>query len=331
MSLLADLLSRIKQPQAKRDIPPNLKNIVQSSSNKSSAKRKIVVLSIILVVFVLAGIAALFFVKQLEQSSGSSITITEQDHTPEPVAPEAVKVEKPAVKAVQTGQTQKTDSISVSQGRVTPTEKIEKEADTNTASSVPSVQEKLSKQRDLHLYSAREYELKSAYSQALAEYKKALEADSNNFSIMTSIAFVYLKLGNNYASISHSEKALEINSEYVPALTNMGIALAKQEQLKEAENYFLSALALEPENRNVLLNFAILLEKQGKNESSADYYKRLIGLGNIEGMFGLARIYERQGEIDKAMQVYKNASSHESIDEQTKTRIRQKIIRLTNN
>ena len=118
MSLLADLLSRIKEPQAKREIPPNLKNIVQSSSNKSSAKRKIVVLSIILVVFVLAGVAALFFVKHLEQSSGSRIAINEQDRTPEPVAPEALKVEKPEVKTVRTVQTQKPDSSSVSRAEL---------------------------------------------------------------------------------------------------------------------------------------------------------------------------------------------------------------------
>ena len=41
MSLLADLLSKIKQPQTKRDVPPNLINIVQGSARKSADRRRI--------------------------------------------------------------------------------------------------------------------------------------------------------------------------------------------------------------------------------------------------------------------------------------------------
>ena len=148
---------------------------------------------------------------------------------------------------------------------------------------------------------------------------------------MNSISFVYLQLGLHDASISHSQKALGINNEYVPALTNMGIALAKQDQLKKAEQYFQSALVLEPENRNVLLNLAILFEKQETYEDAAEYYRRLMGLGSIEGMLGRARIYEKQGKVDEAMQIYKNAFSLESIDKKTRSRIRQRIMLLMNN
>lgn len=360
MSLLADLLSRIKQPQPKREIPPNLKNIVQSSSNKSSNKRKIVLLAIILAVFVFAGVGALLFVKKLEQSSGSSIALTSPPISPEPVARESVKTGQPEIKASQAVQPEKASrpELSVKKSFSKPLRPAQKPDDTGravvqdvasenersvekqpessheiskeTAKLPVREEEKRSKQRDLYLYLAREHELKSAHREALADYKKALETDSNNISIMNSIAFMYLQLGLHDASISHSQKALDIDNEYVPALTNMGIALAKLEEFTESENYFRSALTLEPENRNVLLNLAILLEKQGRNKSSADYYKRLTGLGDIEGMFGLARIYERQGEIEKATQVYRNASSHESLDEKTRNRIRQNIMRLIN-
>jgi hypothetical protein len=376
MSLLADLLSRIKHPQTKGEVPPNLKSIVQSSSLKSSAKKKIIILSVILAVFVLAGVGALFFVKQLEQSSVTSMVDSQ-----EPVVRENVKTGKPAINTVQTGQTQKAADSSISKvekepvtqitknhatpdvkaaksfskpprtvqafrqparigvpaagawGKRTVEKQIHEEAEPSKETQIPAVQEaeKSIKIRDLQLYSAREHELKADYAKALADYKKALKADSNNISIMNSIAYAYLQLGINDASISHSQKALAINAEYVPALTNMGIALAKQEQLKEAEGYFLSALNLEPENQNVLLNLAILFEKQGKHGPSADYYKRLMGFGNIEGMFGLARIYERQGEIDQAIELYENAYAHEGIDEKNRIKVRQKLIRLMNN
>ena len=128
-----------------------------------------------------------------------------------------------------------------------------------------------------------------------------------------------------------SSKPPRLANEYVPALTNMGIALAKQDQLKEAEQYFQSALVLEPEKRNVLLNLAILFEKQKTYEDAADYYTRLMGLGSIDGMLGRARIYEKQGEVREAMKIYKNAFSLESIDEKTRSRIRQRISRLKNN
>ncbi len=381
MSLLADLLARIKQPQAKREIPPNLKDIVQSSSNKSSSKRKMVILSSILILFVVTGIAALLFVKQLEQSSDSSIAGPSTAGSPEPVIREVVRSVKPEIKTAQTGQPKKEDKINLPKGgdllpetgkvnketasedtkksfskspRVVPPpfvraarpgapasgawgkgsadKKSEKSEEPPVKTNIQSAPKKAngSKTRDFHLYSARSHELNADYVKALADYKKALKADSENITIINSIAYVYLQLGIHDASISYSQKAIDINEEYVPALTNMGIALAKQNRPQEAEEYFRSALSVEPENPNVLLNLALLLEKQETYESAADYYGRLKRLGNIKGMFGLARIYERLGDTDRAVEHYKSIYVHDGIDEKTKIKVRQRIMQLKN-
>ncbi len=388
MSLLADLLSKIKQPQAKREVPPNLKNIVQSSSNKSSAKRKIILLSVILVVFVLAGIATLLFVDHIEQPSENSMEPASQAGRPAPVLQQAVQTAKNEVKTLQSGQTQKESDDSLSNAAVSPKDssaaglktdgKIVKKAEAPAPGSytwkptskvaqiahalrrgqpspgawgkgtaqkqnetdqavedtvktqAPSTQkeEKNTRQRDLHLYSARDNELRKDYSRALADYQRALEADNENISIMNSIAYIYLHLDIIDSSISHSQKALDINNEYVPALINMGIALAKQDKQREAESYFRSALGIDPDNQNVLLNLAVLFETQGMYEPSENYYGRLTKFGNIEGALGLARIYEKQGETDKAVQLYTKVYSNESIDEKTKNKVRQRIMRL---
>lgn len=81
MSMLADLLSKVQQPKLKREVAPNLKNIVTASAGLSAHKKKIIILSAIFIVSAMSGI---FFVQYLKSLSGPDIIIT-------PVSPDAVK------------------------------------------------------------------------------------------------------------------------------------------------------------------------------------------------------------------------------------------------
>jgi tetratricopeptide (TPR) repeat protein len=59
--------------------------------------------------------------------------------------------------------------------------------------SIPQNENIHSSQRDAYLYSALKHEIKRDYSRALADYKKALEIDKNNFKIMNNIAYIYFQ------------------------------------------------------------------------------------------------------------------------------------------
>ncbi|MBI4838796.1 MAG: hypothetical protein HY806_06570, partial [Nitrospirae bacterium] len=62
MSLLADLLSKVKQQQTKREITPNLKNII---ATESAHKKKIILYSALLGAVVISGILTVYLLQSL--------------------------------------------------------------------------------------------------------------------------------------------------------------------------------------------------------------------------------------------------------------------------
>ena len=180
------------------------------------------------------------------------------------------------------------------------------------------------------LYSAGEHEMNNEYTKALANYKKVLEIDPDNITIINTIAFIYLELDLLQESITYARRALEINGNYTPSLINMGIVYAKSERAHEAEQYFMKALALEPHNRMVLLNLAILNERKSNYDDASAHYAELVRLGELEGLLGLARIYDAQGMIERAVEYYRRAYAHDAADDKTKVKVRQRIMLLIN-
>lgn len=182
---------------------------------------------------------------------------------------------------------------------------------------------------DTLLYSAREYEMKNDYQGALLNYKKALETDKNNFVIMNNIAYIYLKLGLTEESVRYSGMASEINKDYIPALINLGVASAKSENISAADAYFNHALKLDPNNKNVILNLAVLYERQMDYPKAHNYFSRLSKSGDLSGTLGLARIYEKQDKAEEALKLYKSAYADNSLDDKTRSEVRQRIILLS--
>ncbi len=357
MSLLADLLSKIKQPQAKREVPPNLKNIVQNASLKSTNKRKIILLSVLFIVSVSMGIALVYFTGTLTNKSVSPAPLTTQE-TMQPPAP-AVLAEKEEVKSSSSESSAAKEAepvpptpVKKKSSRAAPKQKEKSpEAPTHpvTASKVremlPKLEQVIVKKessgqfpsrpvdesvQDAYLYSAGELEIKNDYQGALINYKKALEIDSNNYVIMNNIAYIYLHLGLIEESVNYSQRALEINKEYIPALTNMGIASAKSENFSAAEGYFHQALKFDPHNSKALLNLAILYEQQMDYARALDHFSRLAKTGDSSGVLGSARIYEKQGKTEEALTMYKNAYANNSLDNKARSEIRQRIQMLQN-
>lgn len=58
MSLLADLLSKVKYQGFKSDVPPNLKHAVLNSSEKYAVKKRIIFLSVLIFAAVVSGAGA---------------------------------------------------------------------------------------------------------------------------------------------------------------------------------------------------------------------------------------------------------------------------------
>ncbi len=291
MSLLADLLSKIKQPQSKREVPPNLVNIVQGS-RKSSNRRRVILLSVMTAVSVTAGLSLVYFTKTLPEKSVSDISITNQERpampagqieagtnlpradnsSPDtPLTPlDRGELSPPLKKGVAEGfsdEKEKSAKLNLPQedkenkDTYAP-EKILDEKKEPAWSLRVSPAKHIAPDVDSFLYSAREFEMKKNYPKALENYKRALEMDRDNFVVMNSIAYILLEMNLTDESVRYSRMAIDNNKDYVPALINLGIAHAKSGNTALAEDYLDRASRLEPDNKGIIINLAILYERQ---------------------------------------------------------------------
>ena len=348
MSLLADLLSKIKQPQPKREVPPNLQSIVKSSALKSASRRKTYIIFGMVISFILAGIFAVYVINSITETS--DIGVIQPSLTAEPV--ESPENQAGSVKAIKkTDDRQSGQEIGVP---ARPAKIIKKKIRAKKQSPAPPVSDNAAvtssakdyddvpamaieetkeidiAARDALLYKAREFEMKQDYSSAIATYKEVLEIDSANVMVLNNIAFIYLKLGIEQESIQYALMAEEHDLNYTPALINLGIAYAKSGNVTAAEYYLDRAFTLEPDNKSALLNLALLNERNQNYSGAAGYFTKLIKLGDATGTLGLARVYEKQGRNTEALRLYKKAALLESLDRQKRRQIRQRISVLQN-
>jgi tetratricopeptide (TPR) repeat protein len=355
MSLLADLLSKTKQPQTKRDVPPNLKNIVQVSARKSDDRRRMILLSVLFAAAVLTGVFFVYLTRALSDRSASNISISprekvsmaenqrrgEEGLTPEhpEISKFAETVQHPESKEAIQNKEAGNPAVAASKKH----ENISHPAPITESSGkdvLPDLEQVIVKKGspdktrneseiDAYLYSARESEMKNDYQGALTDYKKALAIDKNNYIVMNNIAFIYLTLGIIEESVNYSQMALGVNKDYVPALINLGIASAKSGDMPDAEKYFNQALKLDPDNKNALLNLALFYELQMNYPGSAEYFSRLAKAGDLSGTLGLARVYEKQDKTEEALKLYRTAFADSSLDDKTRSEVRQRIIVLS--
>jgi hypothetical protein len=353
MSLLADLLAKIKQPQSTREVPPNLQNIVYGSAGQSGKKKKIILLSLVFVASITAGLFLVNYVKPLLDSDSTiSIPVSEppaiveeqqieieNEKTAEPViTAEHKEIEVPIKAASKSADVISDPSPSKDvSAKVDPPDKA-------TVQPLAPVKKKTQKEiipkkvrsksrnkkikaakRDALLYTARKHELNNNYADALNNYKKALDLDRKNIAIINNIANMYLQLNLFEDAAAFSNKALEINRDHVPSLINLAIAQARSENYTDAYSHLDRAIKLEPASKSVILNFAILNERQGNDSVALEYYSRLSNLGNIEGLLGKARIYDKTGKTGEALVLYRQILSSSIPDDSVKTEIRQRI------
>ncbi|HSW63550.1 MAG TPA: tetratricopeptide repeat protein [Dissulfurispiraceae bacterium] len=326
MSLIADLLAKLNRQEPSGDVPPGLRRVVEADSGQKTQKRRIVVLSIILLAVIVTGAAALFAVDQYVSSPKAPVVarIPQQPVSGPPAAPPPVQV-SPALSQTSSTPAQKPDEQkSPGQNQAGPNRPAEKPApqagadvfrskqqtekerkQTKAAAAEPREQVRaiLSSQgspdqtseRNLHLYTAKAHEVRRDYQQALASYRKALEHDPVNYIVLNNIAGTLVRLGSAGEAVKYARQALTVRQDYVPAMINIGVAGIQSGNLTEGELYLNKAFSYEPGNRTLLLNLGLLYERQGSPERAASFYSKLADVRDVQGQLGLARIAEKQG------------------------------------
>lgn len=354
MSLLADLLSKVKHRGFKSEVPPNLKHDVLASSERYTARRKVMFLSVLIFAAVVSGVGAVYIInfygkfyetkksaQQIEKSQKEVIKESPfipqtavklpADITSEPAKESGAFIQKRKIKRPGAGrpvsqyqkESQKEDIVP------TPEYKELGFSDVAVDKKKPS-DEDLSK-RDAYILAALTHESKRDYHKALANYKKALGLDPENHAILNNIASVLLLLDSYNEAVQYLKKALNIEKDYVPSLINLGIANAMLGNFSEGESYLIKALSIDPLNGNAVLNAAILYERQGDNDKAYSFLNKLSQMGNIQGYLGIARLAEKQGRIRDALQTYMEIAAMNGIDPGIRRLVDERLLNLQKN
>lgn len=322
MSLLSDLLSKVKHFEPKRGIPPGLINMVSTLKKRESNKRRLAIVMILALITVGAGFITVYLVeiylkggtRQSELQKGmteqrkqqvqpSQAVLNEKPHQ-EPLTEEQKRMGE-TVKARQPEKkSEEKDIQEKKRGMVEPQKKSplkkpvqeviqdSKFKNSDEPEKTPRIEKPKpdTSEKDLYLYMAKNYEAKGDYPNALVSYKKVLDIEPKNYRVMNNIASILIRLNSYNEARIYSQMAIDVRNDYVPGLINMGIVLAKLGEAQEAENCLLKALTLEPNNRDAILNIAIFYEKEGSYDKAREYYLRLKQLGDQQGSLGLERI-----------------------------------------
>ena len=332
MSLLADLLSKVKHEEQKVDIPPNLIQVVLSS-RKGATRKRVVLLGIASLVMVLAGFATLHFLEGY--SAKTRLAGVEQQPAVKPSAPPAparvAETVSPPEETRSTstgGQEEQKSARPNRTGEPIPGKRqeqapaqasIKRSATGSSGSAVPKERDVTGRaERDAAIYEAKTYESAGDYHHAILSYKKALEYDPSNYLLTNNLSSLLIRLGRFGESADYARRTLAVKKEYGPALINLGIALIETGRPSEGLDFLLKAASFEPGSEEILLNLGLAYERLGNSEKALTYFSRLADQKNVQGYLGMGRIYEKTGRSRDAEQVYRTILSADGVDGKTK-------------
>lgn len=315
MSLLSDLLLRVKSEQKTKDVPPGLKNMVAQSNKKWIMKRRILSVFAIFTLVIVLGLVIVYITETYfsrippAQSTETVQPLTstlsrKADVVPLQMAGVEGREQHPGIEGRKSIERAEEPVSSVAEEPVSSVSVQDKDKFSTQYSELDSefhikFQPKFKNTRsdswgkDAYLYLASDYELKKDYSNALSNYKKVLAIDPEDYRVMNKIGAMLTELKLFEEALSYLLDAINIKNDYVPALINTGIAYAGLTELSNAEIYLSTAVALEPYNKFAVFNIALLYEEMGNYGKAQKYYSTLKVMGEVQGNAGLARIKER--------------------------------------
>lgn len=325
MSLLSDILSKVKQPEPVMDVPPGLRNLIANDKEKISQKKRIILFTTIIIFTLASGLLTFYFMKAyIDGNKSNHLAVARSNSVTHGTVP-PIKQELPFPAKTETLQSAQPLAESTPQPKNTEAEKQSTKPETKIpgknktdirpeedkqevqkvrtqgksaltvkeqpAPALPDEKPPIDHSvRDRWLFMAQGYEAKKDYSNAINSYKKVISLEPENFRAMNNIASILLSINSNEEAKTFLQKALWSKTDYVPALINMGIALARLGDADNAERYFSRVEALDSSNSYAVLNIAILHEKQGRNTKARGYYTKLKQLGDSRGDAGLERL-----------------------------------------
>ena len=356
--------------QVGKDIPPTLARAQVASAKKRTPKKRYIVVAVVSVAIVAVGLAMTSMwgrliapkaVKYpLPPQVASSVAPPRPAVAPPPPQPPQQQAASPAAplpaaephgKARATFETRHLPkSVAVRHGHPKPRQvtdsmtvqkqlasrELQKLATKRTEAGAETHREAVSppkidtETRSAFLYAARSAEQAGDWRLALANYRRALEIDPENYKIMSNAAAALNNLGMFEEGAREARQALARKPGYIPAMINAAIAYSSKGNNREALRLFSDACAADPENRSLAINLGILQERMGKLDEARATYRGLAAAGDPLALMGLGRICERKGDRAGAAGDYRRIMALRDVSPAIKKEARDNLARLEN-
>src|SRR5262245_47992771 len=168
-----------------------------------------------------------------------------------------------------------------------------------------------------HFSKARLLDDQGQASQAIDEYKKALDLDPNNSLIYSEMAESYLRNNRPRDAAETANKAISIDPDNIEAhklLTNIylqiiGRATAQQppseDTISSAVHEFEEIIRIDPSERQSFLMLGRLYQIKGDRDKATAIYKKFLGIepGSEEGVTALAKLHMDAGNFKEASEL----------------------------
>ena len=149
------------------------------------------------------------------------------------------------------------------------------------------------------------------YEKALPVMLKAVELDSNNVTVLTSLSAIYGNLGRVNDAIDVLHRAIKIDSTNAGFYNNLGSAYSYIGKTEKALEYFLKGHELNPDDDYINFNLATIYQRMGELDRAMAKLDELIEKDpeatDYLNLYGL--IYKQKGEDDLAMQTFRKIIS----------------------
>ncbi len=166
-----------------------------------------------------------------------------------------------------------------------------------------------------HFSKARMLDEQGQASQAIEEYKKALELDPNNSMIFSEMAESYMRNNRVREAVDTAEKAVRANPDNVEAhkllsqiyVQLIGRANAQQppspEVINNAIREFEEIVRIDPNERQSFLMLGRLYQIKGDRNKATEIYRKFLGAepGSEEGVTALAKLQMDAGNNKEAV------------------------------
>src|SRR5215471_13282929 len=151
-------------------------------------------------------------------------------------------------------------------------------------------------------------------SQAIDEFKKALELDPNNSLIYSEMSESYLRNNKLREAVDSAQKAIQADKDNIEAhrllttvyLQIIGRANSQQppsvDTINNAIHEFEEIIRIDPTERQSFLMLGRLYQIKGDRDRAADIYKKFLGIepGSEEGVTALAKLQMDAGNFKEA-------------------------------